>query len=427
MKRVLYAFPTEWDRRQLEACRSDWQDDYKVLFAEPSDHECPADLDPAAWLDDAEGRWRGRVDGVTSSSDYPGATLAAALAERLGLPGPAPRAVLRASHKYYSRLSQQASVPEATPRFDLVDLARRPLADPSTGYPCFIKPIKGAFSVMSGKIRSRAELEAFVDRPAAIEFVHDYVALFNRLLADLTDFDVDGSRFLAEELLHGRQVTVEGWVRHGEVRILGVVDSILHPRVPSFARFDYPSVRRPEVQEEMCDIARRAVLGLGLDQTLFNVEMIYEPVADRIHIIEINPRICGQFADLYRKVDGMSGYAVSLALAVGESPAAAEGGRYRMASSFPLRTFEPVRVTRAPTPADVSAVEREHPQTLVWVECEEGVDLSDFEAEDGWSSRYAVVNLGAQSRRELRTRVDAVVERLGFHLEPLHADTSTRG
>ena len=411
-------FPTTWDRKQLDACRSDWRGRYEPHFAEPSDEDCPAALDPVAWLDEAERTWRGRIDGVSSSSDYPGATLAAALASRLDLPGPPPASVLRASHKYYARLSQLESVPEATPAFELLE-AKLPLTgDPQLGYPCFLKPIKGAFSVMSGKVRSRTELEAFLSRPSAQEFLTGYVALFNRLVGHLTDFEVDGCRMLAEEFMHGRQVTVEGWVRGDDVQLLGIVDSILHPDAPSFARFDYPSVRRVEVQEEMAAITRRAVLHLGLDHTLFNVEMIYEPVSDTIRIIEINPRLCGQFADLYRKVDGVSGYEVALALAAGDEPPARRGGgAYRMATSFPLRTFERVRVRTAPDASAVAAAEGLFPETLVWPECSAGTDLSDFEAEDGWSCRYAVANVGADSRAELRARLSAVTDRLGFDFE----------
>ena len=419
-KTILLVFPTSWDRKQLEACRADWDARYEVAFAEPSDDDCPASLDPLEWLDRAEETWRGRVDGVTSSSDYPGATLAAALAERLGLPGAPPDAVIRASHKYYSRLAQRVAVPEATPNFELLESGVPVERDPAIGYPCFVKPIKGAFSVMSGKVGSRAELEAFLSRPSAQDFLTGYVAIFNRLVAHFTDLEVDGSRMLAEEFMHGRQVTVEGWVRGADVRMLGIVDSLLHPDVPSFARFDYPSVRRPEIQREMADIVRRVVLHLGLDHTLFNVELIYEPVSDTIRIIEINPRLCGQFADLYRKVDGVSGYEFALALAAGDDPPSRSGeGPYRMATSFPLRTFRPVRVEREPSPTDVAEAQALFDGTLVWVECSQGQDLSDFDAEDGWSSRYGVVNLGADSRATLQERLTAVVERLGLVLEPL--------
>jgi hypothetical protein len=158
---------------------------------------------------------------------------------------------------------------------------------------------------------------------------------------------------------------------------------------------------------------------LGLEGSLFNIEMIYEPVRDRIRIVEINPRLCGQFADLYAKVDGVNGYEVALALASGERPGVRRGeGRYRAATSFPLRVFEPVRVERAPDAGDLAAAEALYPETLIWSECETGQALADFEAEDGHSSRYGVVNLGADDRRGLLERLDAVVARLGFELRP---------
>ena len=57
--------------------------------------------------------------------------------------------------------------------------------------------------------------------------------------------------------------------------------------------------------------------GLGFDNGLFNIEMTYDAAADRIAIIEINPRMASQFADLYEKVDGTSSYRVLLDIARG--------------------------------------------------------------------------------------------------------------
>jgi biotin carboxylase len=417
MRRLLVVFPTLWDARQLESCRPAWSQHFEIAWSEPRDEDCRADFDAVAFVARTAEENRGRVAGILSSSDYPGATVAAAIARRLGLPGPDPRSVIRCSHKYYSRLAQREAVPEATAGFHLVDPAQPDLGAPDLSFPCFVKPVKGAFSIMSGRVDSRAELEAFLARPAARAFLDEYVALFDRLVGWLTDFEIGGRCFLAEELLHGAQTTVEGFARDGSVEILGIVDSVLHPGSGSFARFDYPSGLRPEIQRRMEQIARRAILGLGLENSLFNIEMIYEAVRDRIHIIEINPRLCGQFGDLYAKVDGVNSYEVALALAAGDPPELPRGqGRYRAATSFPLRVFEPVQVARAPSAADVSAAEALYPETLVWPECQTGESLIDFEAEDGHSSRYAVVNLGADDRQGLLERLDAVVGRLGFDL-----------
>jgi len=424
-KKILVVFPTGWDRRQLAACRSGWEGRYEVELAEPSDADCPSDLDVLGYIDDLAERYQGRIRGVMSSSDYPGATVAAAVASRLGLPGARPATVLRCSHKYYSRLAQREAVPEATAAFDLVDPRKPDAGAPELAFPCFLKPVKGAFSILSERIETPDALRGFLARPAVAEFVDHYMGVFNRLVAGLTDFEINGEWFLAEELLHGTQVTVEGWARDGQVELLGVVDSVLHPGRPCFARFDYPSALRPEIVEKMLDVARRVVSHLGLSHTLFNIEMIYAAATDRVTIVEINPRMCGQFADLYEKVDGVNSYLLALALAAGDplpGPAPSAAGA-ATAASFPLRIFAPSRVLAAPDEARVAMAEASAPGTLVWNECSSGQTLDRFEDEDGHSSRYCVVNLGAPSRRELLARLASVEERLGYEFEPV-AETS---
>jgi hypothetical protein len=399
-----------------------WAGRYEVVFAEPSDDACRADLEPAAWLDEAARRWGGEIDGVFSSSDYPGATLAAALAGRLGLPGPPAATVLRCSHKYESRRAQRAAVPEATAAFWAID-ARHPEArpPPDLPFPCFVKPVKGAFSVLAQKVGSPVELRRFLDRPPVREFVDDYLAIFHRLLALLTDFELDGGWFLAEELLHGEQATVEGWSAGGGVEILGVVDSVLHPATGSFLRFDYPSSLPAAVTRRMEDVARRVMGHLGLTSSLFNIEMIWDPETDRLAILEINPRLCGQFADLYARVDGTNGYEVALALATGGTPhPLRRAGRSAVASSLPLRVFEPVRVVAAPGAEDLAAAEALCPGTLVWNEVAAGEELCDFQRfEDGQSHRYGVINLGGSDREALLGQARRVLDRLGYRFEPL--------
>jgi biotin carboxylase len=417
VRTVLFVFPTSWDARQLAACRGRWQDRFEPVFTEPTSEDVPNVFDILGFIDAAAAAWRGRVAGVTSSSDYPGATAAAAIRELLGLPGSPPSAVLGCSHKYASRLLQRDAVPEATPGFALVDSADPAAAD--VGFPCFVKPVKGVFSMLSRRVESREELVAFLSQDAVREFTGEYMRVFDQLRARYTEIESGGRFFVAEELLKGRQVTVEGFVAGGDVEILGVVDSVIERN--SFVRFVYPSSLPEDVQERMRDVAGRLMTRSGLECSLFNVEMTYDDDADRVAVIEVNPRMCGQFADLYEKVDGVSGYEVALSLAVGERPRLERGaGPYAVAASFPLRTFEEVRVVRAPSPEDVAAAEAIHPGTLVWVECAAGGELADFDRyEDGFSCRYGIVNLGASDRDALLARYEEVRQRLGFELERL--------
>ncbi len=418
-RRVLVLFPNLWDVRQLASCQADWAQRFELLFAEPTAEDCPHDLDVPAYIAETVERYRDRIDGVFSSNDYPGATVAAAVGSALGLPSPGPLAALKTAHKFYSRQAQRESAPEATADFWLVD-SRCPEQADDLVYPVFVKPVKGSFSVHSRKIHSHDELVAFLRRPVIRDFTEDYLAIFNSMVA-LAGLDVDGRYFLAESFLHGTQVTVEGFSTAAGVEVFGIVDSVLHKDTGSFARFDYPSALRAEIQEQMADIARRVVGHLGLCPSHFNIEMIYDPATDDIRIIEINARICGQFADLYAKVDGTNSYIHALEVATGGTPVCRVGaGRHSQASSFPLRVFEPAIVRHAPSAEQIRAVEADDGDTLVWLECETGMKLDDFATwEDGCSARYAIVNTAADSRRGLRDRLAAVEKSLGIELEKI--------
>ena len=418
-KRVLVLFPSTWDAKQFESCRAEWERDYELLFAEPSYESCPTDLEPLAYLEEVERMYRGRIDGILSSNDYPGATIAAALATRLGLPSSTPDAIVRATHKYYSRCVQRETIPEATPDFWLVDPGQAERAAAEVKYPCFVKPVKGTFSVLSQKINSADELRAFLARPVVTEFIDEFMTIFNAQVKGLTNFEIDGRFFVAEGFMHGVQVTVEGLVAGGQAEIYGIVDSVMHAGTGSFGRFDLPSALRPETCAQMADIAARIVRALGLTQGLFNVEMIYQPLDDSIRIIEVNPRICGQFGDLYQKVNGVHSYLTALDVVTGTPPRAVRTrGSHALATSFPLRTFEPVNVLEAPDAARVAAAENLYAGTLIWNECEAGHALADFHNyEDGASARYGVVNLGGHSRADLNARLAAVRARLGYRFE----------
>ncbi|HKA15117.1 MAG TPA: ATP-grasp domain-containing protein [Myxococcota bacterium] len=419
-RRVLVLFETDWDRRQFAACAPRWSDAFEIAYAEPNDCDCPASLDPIAFVAEVARRERGRIAGVMSSSDYPGAPLAGALAAELGLPGARPERVITAAHKYYSRIAQRAAAPDAVPDFALVDL-RACVPAPTLAFPCFVKPVKGSFSLLARRIEDPQGFRDFVGSPAVREFGDGYMAIFNRLVAGYTDHPIDGRALIAEGVLRGDLVTVEGFACDGAIEVIGIVDSTVHAN-GSFARFDYPSALPAHVQDRMSDVARRVIAELGLDQALWNIEMMYDARADRVSIIEVNPRICGQFADLYQKVDGTNSYEIALALCTGTRPHfAPRRGRYAAAASFPLRVFEPSAVLAAPDDADAAAAEALYPETLVWRECAKGEELADFAGEDGASQRYAVINLGGAGRADLGRRCRAVEKRLGFCFGPLRA------
>jgi biotin carboxylase len=334
--------------------------------------------------------------------------------------------VLTAGHKYYSRVAQRAAVPQAVPGFALFD-PREPGLQAPLSFPFFAKPVKGSYSLLARRIEDRAAFDAFVSSPAVLEFGQTYLAIFNRLVEAYTSFEADGHWFIAEGLIAGDMVTVEGYAWDGAVEVFGIVDSTLHPN-RSFARFDYPSLLPEDVQARMADIARRVIARLGLERCLWNIEMMHDPASGRIWIVEVNPRICGQFADLYQKVDGTNTYEIALALALGERPQRAKGeGQFDAAASFPLRIFASMLVREAPSSGDVAAAEELFPETLVWSEAAAGQTLAvNALEEDGGSHRYAVINVGGENRKEVQSRCDVVHARLGYRMEPQPAAAPAR-
>jgi len=392
-----------------------------VEFGTITDWDCRWDLDVIAYIEQMSAALSGRIDGLMSSSDYPGATVAGAIATRIGLPGTDPATLVACAHKFAARQALQSVVPEATPDFALLDHGTALDGSCAIGFPCFVKPVKGAFSVLARRMQSAEQLLRFVNSEAAREYCGSYLVIFGTLMRQFTDLPHAGRCFLAESVLAGAQVTVEGWCQGDEVQILGISDSVVDPHNGSFLRFVFPSMLAARVQARMGDIAARAVRGLGLRDTFFNIEMMYDSTQDRIGLIEVNPRICGEFADLYQKVLGVNSYEIALELATGGTPSLPRAaGAYAVAASFPLRVFEPVRVERVPSPEEMAAAEALFPGTMIWNECETGQELAEFDkTEDGASCRYAVINLGAPDRDSLERRFEIVREAVPFRFTPL--------
>jgi biotin carboxylase len=354
--------------------------------------------------------------GVISSDDYPGSALAAAVAQRLGLPAPDPSVVLLCQHKYLARLAQAKLVPHAVPPFALIDVAEgAPLPD-GLRFPLFVKPVKSFFSIGAARVNSPAELEAILPH---WENLDQFFLPLDRMLERYAGATIGTKRLIAEGLLKGEQVTVEGYVYGGKADIFGVVDSVMFPGTLVFSRFDYPSSLPNDVQARMGEMAARVMEGIGFDNGLFNIEMMYDAGAERVSIIEINPRMASQFADLYEKVDGTSSYTVLLDIAQGRTPHfTRRQGRYGFAASMVMRSFEDQIVAALPSEADIARLALVYPDIRVELHGVVGRKLS-AELQDGRSYRYGIVNLGGRDRADVLARYDACRARLGIVLQPL--------
>lgn len=419
VKTVLIICPTHRDAREIAALPN--AAEYRLLFHDYASIELEEMVAPAPRpttitpvLDEVERivskAVAAAVDAVVSTDDYPGSTLAAVVAGRLGLPGTPVKADLLCQHKYRSRLIQLKAHPDAVPAFELLE----PGAMPKLQFPFFIKPVKSFFSVGAFQIDDAEALRELAPRaslPAA------FFQPLDALLERFAGVSSTGSSVLAEGFLTGSQVTFEGYAFEARVYPVGVVDSIMYPGTLAFERFDYPSGLPQVVQDRMAETAARVMSATGFTHGLFNIEFRYDAEHDRLGIVEINPRMASQFADLYEKVDGFSTYSLLLDLALGRRPAMVRGaGRHAAASSCVLRRFEDGLVMKCPSEDELERVREAHPDVRIEVLATPGERLSE-QLQDGCSFRYGIISIGGRSREDVLAIFDWCRQRLRVTFE----------
>jgi biotin carboxylase len=363
---------------------------------------------------------RETIHGVIGTGDYPGCMLAAGVASEMKLPGPKLRDIVLLSHKLYSRDIQRKYVPEATPKYAPINPFRRLNGNLGLQYPFFVKPVKGTMSIRARMVHNQEELKQALDFSFG-ERVEKFLLLrpFQQLLRAHSDGRAPAHYFIGESPLSGVQVTVDGFIQNGRATIMGVVDSVMYPGTISFERFDHPSRLPAPILERMQVVAKTVIEGSGLDHTCFNIEMFFEAARDNISIIEINPRMSYQFADLYQRVDGTSTYEIQLALATGAAVDFQRGrGRDGAATSFVLRRFQDAVPLSIPSEVDKANVLAKYPGTDIRIYAKVGEKLSAQDQDVG-SYRYGIINMGARTYDELLENYAEVRRMLPFNYRDL--------
>ncbi len=414
---------TSTDHRELEAFKNDYNLHFqehdgslleKILCACPGhptedykpDHEIQQLLDFCQ---------EHAIDAVISTEDYPGCIFASIITHHLGLPGPSPQSVLTCQHKYYSRQLQKEVVPEATPDFRLIDPTNFEKAHFDMPLPVFIKPVKSYFSILANKLLHEAEFERLLQ--ASLPPIL-FLQQLNWCLKNYTSFEFNANYILAETLLEGVQVTLEGVVYDDEINIIGIVDSIMFPGTLCFERFDYPSHLPENVQQRMHLIAKKFIHAAKLNNLLFNIELMYNPTTDEIHIIEVNSRMSSQFADMFEKVNGINTYQILLDIALGKKPTLFhDQKKHNVASSFVLRRFDNGRVLKTPSKSALAKVYQDSPDARIEIHLEKGQTL-DAIIQDGKSFRYGLINLGASTWEGLFAKFKSYEAHLRFEFIP---------
>lgn len=418
-RKILVLFAQEWDRLALAdpdlVARYEFFHSGFDLFRFPENARLLT-FDVRRYIDRMV-RWARRtgIDGVISPHEQFGILIAAELARRLGLPGPDPKSILTAQHKFYARTAIARVLPEANPAFGTFRFdVRRPDELPLP-FPFFVKPVKATFSVLARRVDSFAELARHLSfKPFERHIIERLIRPFDDVLADFPEFGMDAHYLIAEGLVEGMQVNVDGYADRGRFRVLGIVDELMYPGTMAFNRFEYPSSLPQALQARMSSMAVQAMQAVGFDHGLFNVELCFDPRDDSIRVIEINPRIASQFVTLYEWVDGVRLYDIMLALALGETPQYDRQPQpHRYAGSFIFRRFDGHPAHPRPGRAQLALVARRHPDAHLMLYLKRGADLA---REMKWlgSHRYAIANLRGLDRADLYARFRDIRDTLGF-------------
>ena len=365
----------------------------------------------------------GSIDAIVTYIDFPISMMIPLLRERYGLPALNLESILKCQHKYWSRVVQNEVATDHIPQFYAVDpFAEDPLEGVELNFPFWLKPVKSVGSYLGFRIKNKKEFYR------AIEVIRLYIGRmagpFNEIMEQAevpaAIREVDGHYCIAEQIIGGRQCTLEGYVYNGEVHIHGVVDSIRHANRSTFFHYDYPSRLPRKVVQRMTKITETVLTHIGYDNHPFNIEFFWNKSTGKIWLLEINTRISQSHSDLFEKVDGVSNHQITVDLGLGRKPSFPKReGEYNRASKFFYRKWDDAIVTRVPAAAEIAAIEREVPGALIEVKVQEGMRLDDMNEQDSYSYDLVWLFIGADNYDDLPVKYKRCIAKLHFEFKPV--------
>ncbi len=415
MPKTLLLFNYDWDATASQALKNhghSFDERGFDLFSFPSNANLPFfSMDRFVYKLAAQAKSQG-WQAVSSQHEQFGALAAALLAQKMGWPGSCPKAVAACQHKLYARQVLQKVAPEANVKFIRMPSAYGEDIPEGLQYPAFVKPVKAAFSVLAQVVRSREELQAFT-RFGTYELwvIKHLVRPFEEACLRLLPEAGTSHSMMLEEPVRGLQYSLDGIAFNGEVKALGVVDSIMYPGTQAFMRFDYPSRLPATAQAQALEVATKFLNTVGYNHGMFNMEFFYDAATQTLKVIEFNPRMASQFADLYSRVEGLNLHAMALELAYGRDPWALPRTvrTHRAASSFVYRIFDqrsnhlPQRIPTMPQEQKLQQLTAQFPDHLLLQFPKAGHSLArDFK----WlaSYRYGILHLSGRDAQDLQER-----------------------
>lgn len=224
---------------------------------------------------------RTEVAAVVPAFEYSIST-ASAVAQHLGVPGITSRSaeLLRDKRKMKQALTARGvrvahGVPLAVERTDdsvLKDVARK------VGFPAVVKPVNACGSLRVRRVEDFGEL-------------YDQVELSRRDPVDDMGLSI-GGRLLVESYVTGPEVSVEGYVVAGDVRVVAVTEKQLGPE-PHFVEVGHivDAGLEPAARAEVERVTQAAVEALGMHVGVFHLEARLSPTGPVV--IEVAARLGG--------------------------------------------------------------------------------------------------------------------------------------
>lgn len=233
------------------------------------------------------------LSGILTWSDKD-VELVAQLNDRLQLPGIPVSHVKNARNKYLMRMAFD-QVPDISPDYENVrsevDLRH---AVARIGTPGILKPVGASGSKGIFKIESEE----------CIEYVYETLRHATSPERDKV-YHYYPNDYIYEGYLVGEEVSVEGVVQNGEVRIAGITDKAVTPEYSLEYIAIFPSDKNAALQQEIKTKATQAIQSLGIDHCAFHLEG--RVTKDGFKVIESAARPGGDFIASHL-IPGASGH-----------------------------------------------------------------------------------------------------------------------
>lgn len=346
-------------------------------------------------------RFKGSIDGFVSFWDFPVSMLTPILAAEYGYPATDLTGLFKCEHKYWSRVIQREAAPEVVPNFQAVDpFDKEAWKKIELVPPFWIKPVKAFLGQLGFLIRDRKDFQRAMRLTR--KRIEHFGKPFNRLRewVDVPEdiAHVGGTWCIAEEIIGGRQCTLEGYEYDGEIRSHGIVDSYLYAFTPVFFSLEYPSQLPDDVQQRMIEATQKIMQAHEFQHGAFNIEYYWRERTDEIKLLEINPRISQSHGPQFWMVDGAPNHKVIVDLALGRKPEMPyREGPYRYAGKFMMRRFNDAIVRKVPSEEELAALRKRFPVAFIEPAVREGERLSEIFHQDQYSFLLAELFLGGRN------------------------------